>query len=235
MTVKNESVAVYRDEAVAGSGGFSAILTAAVPPGLDDEYVAWQKKISDTEASFEGFLGHRVQRPVAGERHDWVVVVSFDTEAHLSAWLDSSERRALLAEGERFNRQLEVTKTSLGFDFWSQRPDAVGTVARAPVGKQNLLVLMALYPIVFLWGYFVSTPLFDGPGEIPFWLSLFVGNLVSTQLLGWWVMPWVFRRFDWWLKPRQGALTQAAGFAILAVIYASSMALYAWLLSLAAR
>jgi antibiotic biosynthesis monooxygenase (ABM) superfamily enzyme len=93
---------------------------------------------------------------------------------------------------------------------------------------------MALYPIVFLWGYFVSTPLFDGPGEIPFWLSLFVGNLVSTQLLGWWVMPWVFRRFEWWLKPRRRGCTQAAGYAILTVIYASSMALYAWLLSLAA-
>ncbi|SKA82335.1 Antibiotic biosynthesis monooxygenase (ABM) superfamily enzyme [Agreia bicolorata] len=230
----HDSVAVYRDEAASGNNGFSAIVTAAVPQGLDDEYVAWQKKISDTEAGFTGFLGHRVQRPVAGARHEWVVVVSFDTEAHLSAWLDSSERAALLAEGERFNRQLEVTKTSFGFDFWSQRPDAAGTAARASVGKQNLLVLMALYPIVFLWGYFVSTPLLDGPREIPFWLSLFVGNLVSTQLLGWWVMPWVFKRFDWWLKPRQGARTQLLGFTILAVVYAASMALYAWLLSLVA-
>ena len=232
--MNHEPVAVYRDEAVAGSSGFSAIVTAAVPAGLDDEYIAWQNTISATEATFEGFLGHRVQRPVAGARHEWVVVVSFDTEAHLSAWLASSERAALLAEGERFNRQLEVTKTSFGFDFWSQRPDAVGSAPKAPVGKQNLLVLMALYPIVFLWGYFVSTPLFDGPGEIPFWLSLFVGNLVSTQLLGWWVMPWVFRRFDWWLKPRQGVRVQVAGFVILAVIYGSSMALYAWLLSLVA-
>lgn len=225
----DHSVALYRDEPIHGNEGFSAIVTAIVPEGLDDDYLAWQKKISDAEAGFEGFLGHRIQRPIAGAKHEWVVIVSFDTEAHLSAWLDSTERSALLAEGDRFNRQLSVTKANLGFDFWTPRePDAP-----APVGKQNLLVLMALYPIVFLWGYFISTPLFDGPGEIPFWLSLFVGNLVSTQLLGWWVMPWVFKHFAWWLAPRPGLRTQLLGFAILAVVYAASMGVYAWLLSLA--
>ena len=38
---------------------------------------------------------------------------------------------------------------------------------------------------------FVSGPMIDARG-VPFWLSLFVGNLVSTQLLGWWVVPAAF-------------------------------------------
>jgi antibiotic biosynthesis monooxygenase (ABM) superfamily enzyme len=196
---------------------------------MDAEYLAWQKRISDAESAFRGFRGHRVQRPVAGVQDEWIVILTFDTDENLSAWIDSDERKALLAEGTRFNPDLKVSKTSFGFDFWTPG----GEKLRESVMKNNLLVLMALYPIVFAWGYFVSTPLFEGPHSIPFWLSLFVGNFVSTQLLGWFVMPWVFKRFAWWLKPKPGWRVQLLGFAILFVVYGASLACYAWLLSLA--
>lgn len=58
----------------------------------------------------------------------------------------------------------------------------------------NLLVLLVLYPIVFLSGYFISAPFLDSKG-VPFWLSLFVGNLFSTQLLGWLAVPVIFPLF----------------------------------------
>ena len=51
-----------------------------------------------------------------------------------------------------------------------------------------------LYPIVFLSGYFISAPFLDSKG-VPFWLSLFVGNLFSTQLLGWLAVPVIFPLF----------------------------------------
>jgi antibiotic biosynthesis monooxygenase (ABM) superfamily enzyme len=97
--------------------------------------------------------------------------------------------------------------------------------------RSNLLVLLVLYPIVFLWGYFVSGPFIDSRG-VPFWLSLFIGNLVSTQLLGWFVVPATFRLFGWWLEPGTATGRRIAGYALLAVLYALSMAFFAWLLSL---
>lgn len=225
----DEEVTLFREDLAHGDG-VSVLISAKVPVGLEDEYLAWQKRISDVEAQFRGFRGHRIQRPVPGVQDEWVVILTFDSAQNLAVWIDSEDRARLLAEGDRFNADLSVAKSSFGFDFWTP----AGETARESVMKNNLLVLAALYPIVFAWGYFVSTPLLDGPHAIPFWLSLFVGNFVSTQLLGWFVMPWVFKTFAWWLKPKPGWRAQALGFGILIVVYGASMALYAWLLSIAA-
>ena len=65
----------------------------------------------------------------------------------------------------------------------------------------------------------------------PIWLSLFVGNLVSTQLLGWWLVPTAFKALDWWVTPKAGFGRQIAGYALLAALYGASMGLYALLLT----
>jgi len=205
----------------------SALISARVAPELEGEFLAWQRSIAAAESRFDGFVGHKVERPIPGVQEDWVVLLSFDSDAHLDAWLDSPERTALLADGERFNRDLRLVRSSYGFGFWSGAPP---TAAPDPVFKSNLLVLLMLYPVVFAWGYFVADPLFAAHG-VPFWLSLFIGNVVSTQLLGWWLVPWAFRRFRWWMRPRS-ARAQAAGYLIIAALYAVSMAAYAVLLAL---
>jgi antibiotic biosynthesis monooxygenase (ABM) superfamily enzyme len=202
--------------------GASAIITTRIAPAREAEFLRWQDRVSAAEATWPGFVAHRVERPVAGLQEDWVVAVSFDTAAHLDAWLQSEDRRALMAGGAEFSAAQHVTRTALGFGFWS--PDA----GPDPVFKSNLLVLLMLYPLVYLWGYFVSSPLIDSHG-VPFWLSLFIGNVVSTQLLGWILAPWIFRRFRWWLHRPNTWQRHLAGYALLVVLYALSMAAFAWL------
>ncbi|MEJ0016075.1 MAG: hypothetical protein WDN25_05820 [Acetobacteraceae bacterium] len=92
------------------------------------------------------------------------------------------------------------------------------------------MVLAVLYPIVYLWNYFVGGPLLDSHG-VPFWLALFIGNVVSTQLLGWWAVPAAFGRFGWWLAPKAGLRAQIAGYVAMAAFYVLSMAVYAGLLA----
>jgi len=87
-----------------------------------------------------------------------------------------------------------------------------------------------LYPIVFLWNYLVDGPFIQGRAGVPFWLALFIGNIFSTQLLGWYAAPWIFKVFDWWMPSTAPLFRQIAGYAILAVLFALSMAAYAWLL-----
>ena len=67
----------------------------------------------------------------------------------------------------------------------------------------NMLVLMMLYPVVFVFGALVQKPLLVDNG-VPFWLALFIGNVVSVALLNW-LVPWSARRFDWWLAPQRPA------------------------------
>lgn len=205
----------------------SALISARVETDLEPEFLAWQRSVAAAESRFDGFVGHKVQRPIPGVQDDWVVLLTFDSDDHLDAWLDSPERAALLAQGERFNRDLRLTRSSYGFGFWSGDPP---TTAPDPVFKSNLLVLLMLYPVVFGWGYLVADPLFAAHG-VPFWLSLFIGNAVSTQLLGWWLVPWAFRRFRWWLRPGP-VRVQATGYLVVGALYALSMAVYAVLLAL---
>ena len=223
--IGNDEVHLVTEENRHPAQAASALISTRVAPEQESEFLAWQREICATEARFDGFLGHKVERPIRGVQEDWVVILSFDTEQHLDAWLGSPQRRALLERGGAFGSDIRLAKASYGFGFWSGNPQP------DPVFKSNLLVLLMLYPIVFLWGYFISEPLFERQG-IPFWLSLFIGNLVSTQLLGWFVVPWAFRRFRWWLHPGRGWRTQLLGYGILIVLYAVSMAVYAWLLAL---
>jgi uncharacterized protein len=224
--VGNDDVHLVSEDAPKRAESASVLISSRVDPALEDEFLAWQRRISALEARYDGFLGHKVERPIPGVQDTWTVVLSFDTDEHLQAWIDSPERAALLKEGERYNEQLTLQKASYGFGFWSGSGPAPD-----PVFKSNLIVLMMLYPIVFLWGYFVSDPLFAAH-DVPFWLSLFIGNVVSTQLLGWVFVPWAFKRLGWWLKRKRRWQVHLAGYLIVCAAYAISMAVYAWLLSL---
>ncbi|GGF28151.1 antibiotic biosynthesis monooxygenase [Subtercola lobariae] len=204
----------------------SIIVTSHVDAGGEDAFLAWQRKISAAESSYPGFLGHKIERPTPGVQEDWTVILTFDTDEHLDAWQSSTQRAKLLKEGEAYNSNMRVTKSSYGFNFW-----APGRPNRATIFKDNLLVLLVLYPIVFLFGYFITDPFLGG---LPFWASLFIGNFVSTQLLGWFIAPWIFKVFDWWHNPGAGVRRNVYGYLILAVLYAALMGVDAWLISLKA-
>lgn len=211
----------HREEAV------SVLISSAVDPERETEFLAWQRRIAAAESRCDGFVGHKVERPVPGVQDEWVVILSFDTDEHLDRWLESPERARLLEQGKPFNSELRLTKASYGFGFWTADAQA----AAEPVGKGNLLVLLMLYPVVFLWGYFIADPLFAAHG-VPFWLSLFIGNLVSTQLLGWFLVPWAFRRFSWWVSPKVPRRVNLIGYGVVIALYVVSMAVYALLIAL---
>jgi hypothetical protein len=89
----------------------------------------------------------------------------------------------------------------------------------APRGRETLRETAPLppaasnrRPVVFLFGAWVQTPILIGKGGLPFWLALFIGNIVSVLLLNW-LVPWVSRGFGWWLAPKKnpgiGATSQA--------------------------
>jgi antibiotic biosynthesis monooxygenase (ABM) superfamily enzyme len=91
----------------------------------------------------------------------------------------------------------------------------------------NMLVLMMLYPVVFLFGAWFQGPLLSARG-VPFWLALFIGNVASVVLLSR-LVPWVSRRFDWWLAPRGTATlrTNLLGAGVVIGVYVVSLLIFA--------
>src|SRR5215203_2395171 len=132
--------------------------------------------------------------------------------------MDSPERQKLLEEASPFMVETHARIVRTGFDQWfSLGADGAPS---PPAWKQNMLVLLMLYPIIFLFGAWVETPLLRGQLAMPFWLALFVGNIASILLLGQ-LLPRVSNHFEWWLRPstHEARNVDLAGIALLVGLY----------------
>lgn len=206
----------------------SAIITTTVAPEEEDAFLEWQARIAAAQASFDGFDGYRLQHPIPGVQPDWVAILRYDTEEHMRAWLESSERRTLIEENGSFGAQARVRVVRSGFDAWFDAPHDSAS-SRAPTWKQSMLVLLVLYPVVFLFGLWVQDPVLLENG-LPFWLALFIGNVVSVAALGWLLVPAANRLFGWWLYPvgSDPRRTSLVGAALVIGLYVVTMAVFAW-------
>lgn len=220
------------------SAAASAVIATRVPPGQEEAFLRWHRRIAAAQARFPGYEGYRLEPPIPGLQDDWVAILRYDSEEHLAAWLASPTRQALLREGEAFAEEADVHTVRSGFDTWfafgpASADGAAGAGAAgaaSPVWKQNMLVLLVLYPVVFAFGELVHTPLLIDNG-VPFWLALFIGNAVSVALLGWLLIPRVSRLLGWWLTPPpepDGRRLTWAGAALVLALYAVTLAIASW-------
>lgn len=206
----------------------SAVISTTVAPGYEEAFRAWQARIAGVEATFPGFEGVRLEPPIPGVQSDWVTVVRFDSNDHLQAWLTSPRRRRLLDEATAFGATTHVRTVRGGFDGWFTF--GAPAKARPPGWKQNMVVLLVLYPVVFLLGQWFQRPFLLDRG-VPVWLALFITNAVGVSLMGYFLMAPVNRALAWWLTPPWGAptWTNAAGVALIVALYGVSLvAFWAW-------
>jgi antibiotic biosynthesis monooxygenase (ABM) superfamily enzyme len=204
----------------------SVVISTRIKPGQESAYRAWEQRIAAAQAKAPGFQGYRFDPPVPGVQDDWLAILRFDTEANLQAWLDSPERQKLLQDANPFTEEFHARIARTGFDQWFPVP--VGGAPPPAAWKMNMLVLLMLYPLVFLFGFFVQTPFLIGRAGLPFAIALFIGNIVSVVLLSY-LVPWVAERFSWWLQPAgpNSRQLELAGTALVVALY-SLMVLAFW-------
>ena len=228
MLVGHDDIHVVND---GGSGALpapvSAVISTRIKPGQEAAYRQWEQRIAAAQSKAPGFQGYRFEPPIPGVQSDWLAIVRFDTDANLQAWLDSPERHKLLEAATPFTEEFHARIARTGFDHWF----SVGAGERSapPVWKQNMLVLLTLYPVVFLFGALVQTPLLTRRAGLPFAIALFVGNVASVLLLNY-LLPWTSNRFSWWLQPAGRAASWIAfvGAGLVIGLYALMVFLFAW-------
>jgi antibiotic biosynthesis monooxygenase (ABM) superfamily enzyme len=219
MLAGPDDVHLVRDSAAgAQPAPVSAVISSRVRPGQEGAFRAWEQRIATAQAQSPGFQGYRFEPPIPGVQDDWLAILRFDTESNLQAWLDSPGRKKLLKEAAPFLEEFHARVVRTGFEQWF--PTAANGIS-APAWKQNMIVLLLLYPVVFLFGVWVQTPILMKKVGLPFWLALFIGNVVSVLLLNW-LVPWVSRGFSWWLAPANdaGGRASLAGAALITLLYA---------------
>jgi antibiotic biosynthesis monooxygenase (ABM) superfamily enzyme len=226
MLVGRDDVHIVQDEAdTARTSPVSAVISTRVKPGCEAAYRSWERKIAAAQSKARGLQGYRFEPAVPGVQEDHVAILRFDSEDNLKAWLDSPERRRLIEEAQPLTEEFHTRTVRAGFERWFR--ESIDSKP-LPVWKMDMLVLLMLYPIVFLFGMFVATPLLTDKLALPFAIALFIGNIVSVTLTGV-LVPWVANSFGWWLYPK-GAhrlRTHLLGAVIIAVLY-SVMVVVFW-------
>lgn len=219
--IGRDDVHIVRDD----EGGrkpapISVVISTRVKPGKEVEYRAWERKIAAAQSKAPGLLGYRFEPPVPGIQEDYVAILRFDSQANLNAWLHSPARKALIDEAEPLTEEFH-TRVGTGFEQWF-RDESKGSGGLS-VWKMDMIVLLLLYPIVFLWGVSVGTPMLQNTFNLPWALNLFVGNIFSVALTGF-MVPWVANRMSWWLTPATNVLrANLLGAGLICVIYAISI------------
>lgn len=230
MLVGRDDVHIVQDEADGiQPAPVSAVISTRVRAGKEKDYRAWERRIAIAQSKAPGLQGYRFEPPVPDVQRNHVIILRFDSDANLQAWLESPVRKKLLEDAEPLTEEMHARMARSGFEQWFR--DEGGAVSTAPVWKMNMLVLLMLYPIVFLFAVFVGTPLLSDRLHLPFALALVLGNIVSVILTGY-LVPWVAGHFGWWLKPAsaEGAtLTNAQGFALIVAIQAAMVAGFWWI------
>ena len=174
-----DDVHLLRDPAAgAAPSPVSAVFTTRVKPGQEDAFRAWEQRVAAAQARAPGFQGFRFEPPVPGVQDDWMAILRFDTEDHLQGWMDSPERKALLSESEPLVQEYRTRIVRSGFEQWF--PGGAG-VSALPVWKQNMIVLLVLYPVVFLFGRYIGRPILMGWAGIPLYAPLFISNVGASS------------------------------------------------------
>ena len=179
--------------------GATVVITHRVRP---DRHADYERLISDIAPHCKAAPGHldwHVVRPIAGLTETFTVVIRFDTEAHLRAWMKSDERaqrianaqsQSLLVDGDAFF-------ISSGLDFWFT---PAGAKAQVPVRwKQYLVTWSAIYPLAFGIPMLVAPLLHQLGAPDALWLTMLVSTGVVVFMMVYVVMPRYTRLLRRWL------------------------------------
>jgi uncharacterized protein len=135
------------DELTANESGVSLIIRHKVLPINQAAYELWLKQIIPAAAKFPGHQGVHVLRPAHGD-NKFEIAVRFSNEKLAHNWLNSDERKSLLAQSESLFHEQEMLELYNGIDFWFTQSPAPNKVATR--WKQWLLTTAVIWPLTML-------------------------------------------------------------------------------------
>lgn len=227
MLVGRDDVHIVQDDASAArSSPVSAVISTRVKPGMEAEYLKWESKVAAAQSRAPGLQGYRFEPAVPCVQEDNVAILRFDSQANLDAWLNSPERKNLVEEAAPLTVEFHTRTAQSGFEQWFR--DALPDGAPPPAAwKVNMIVLLTLYPVVFLWSIYIGLPFLAGKYQLNYPVALFIGNVFSVAVTGF-LVPWTAGRLTWWLAPAAarrtkmnilGAVAMLATYAAMVLVF----------------
>ncbi len=220
LLLGRDDVHIVQDDASAArTAPVSAVISTRVKPGMEAEYLKWAQKIAAAQSRAPGLQGYRFEPAVPGVQEDFVAIIRFDSQAKLDAWLASPERRELVEEAASLTAEFHTRTVQSGFEQWFR--DATPPGAPPPATwKLNMIVLLTLYPVVFLWSVWFGLPILAAKLQLNLALALFIGNVFSVSVTAF-LVPWTAKYvLAWWFPSSPGGSSRASVLGTVAVLAA---------------
>ncbi|PAU87312.1 antibiotic biosynthesis monooxygenase [Pseudomonas sp. WN033] len=184
------------DSSSHGNQGASIIIRHQVSPDNRNRYETWLRQIITTAARFPGHQGVHILRPV-GTDQTFEIAVRFSSQEQAQNWLDSDQRRELIADIRPILTQTEHIEIHSGIDFWFTPPTAQ---SKQPTRwKQWLVTTAVIWPLTMLVPL-AFQPLFRQVPVLSAW-GISHGLIAATivGLVVYVIMPRVVRLVAGWL------------------------------------
>jgi uncharacterized protein len=202
----------------------SAVVVQRVPAALADLFMEWQRGVTVAAEGFSGYLSTDVYPPADNLQDEWVVVINFEDEESLQAWLDSPARAQWVEKLQAQVGDFELKALPGGFGSWFAGLAQGQARTPPPSWKMALTVLLGLYPTVMV------LTLFPGSYTQPLGLAvaMLIGNALSVSILQWIVMPVLNSLLAPWLKAntKQQRASSFGGLVLILVLLAGFALLF---------
>ena len=158
-------------------------------------YENWLTEIVPVAQAAAGHRGVNIIRPHEASQ-PYTIVLHFDSEANLRAWLESDTRQQLVEKVRPLLNSQETIEVKTGLEFWFTPPQ---TRQLAPAYKQFLITLSAIFPLSILVPWLLSRIFLTVPFlAIPF-VKPFLTSGIIVGLMTFVIMPRYVRLVARWL------------------------------------
>lgn len=171
----------------------TAVITNRVKSGREQGYEEWMKGISAAARTFSGHLGVSILRPQAGSHSNYVVVLQFDSCAHLNDWLNSEVRQTWLERATPLIQEQEMVQVLSGLESWFELPKQQHPVPKRY--KQSILVWTGVVSVLV----FISPLIAPLLAPLPELLRIAINTAIVVVLLSYVIMPRLTKWFQNWL------------------------------------
>lgn len=177
----------------------TVIVSRRVKPDEVTAFEALSSEMSRRASHFAGYMGATLFRPAGPDDPEYRMIFKFADEETLAVWEASGERAEMLEKLEALLISPTEREKVSGLVTWFSLPSK-NPVTPPPRYKMTIVSWLALYPaatlIFWLFGPWLA--------ELALPLRTLLVTAVLMILMSYVLMPFMTRRFAFWLFKRRG-------------------------------
>ena len=169
-----------------------------IKQGRESDYEAWLRRIVRIAGERPGHLGVDVVRGKQGKLALFTCVLRYRSTTDLETWLDSPDRKTLIAEAAPMLADGDNTEIGAVNEFWFS--PLADSAAKPPRWKQAVVTLCVILPLTLLVPIVWGPVLRLHPFLSNYVVATFLVTVTIVVLVVYLLMPAATRLFAPWLE-----------------------------------